>query len=103
VTSGNRESTKEKRRDADEDAEAGRDGTDPINRSLINSPMLPDLKKNADGSLTIHIQKDSPGKNEEANWLPAPNGPTYVVMRVYWPKESALNGTWLPPPVQRIE
>jgi hypothetical protein len=73
----------------------------PINRYLINSPMLPDLKKNADGSLTIHLQKDSPGKDQESNWLPAPDGPIYVVMRLNWPKESALNGTWLPPAVQR--
>lgn len=75
----------------------------PINRYLVNSPMLPNLKKNADGSLTIRIQKDSPGKGAESNWLPAPNGPIYVVMRLYWPKESALNGTWKPPAVQRIK
>ncbi len=58
----------------------------PINRYLINSPMLPDMKKNADGSLTLYIQKDSPGKDKEANWLPAPDGPIYLVMRLYWPK-----------------
>jgi hypothetical protein len=75
----------------------------PIHRYLINSPMLPDLKKNADGSLTLHIQKESPGKDQESNWLPAPNGPIYLVMRLYSPKESALNGTWLPPAVQRIK
>ena len=46
----------------------------PINRYLINSPMLPGLKKNADGSLTLYIQKDSPGADKESNWLPAPNG-----------------------------
>jgi hypothetical protein len=73
----------------------------PLNRYLINSPMLPDLKKNADGSLTITIQKDSPGKDLEANWLPAPDGPIYVVMRLYWPKESGLNGTWRPPALVR--
>lgn len=69
----------------------------PINRYLINTPMLPDLKKNADGSLTIYIQKDSPGKDKESNWLPAPDGPIYVAMRLYWPKEEALNGSWKPP------
>lgn len=73
----------------------------PINRYLINSPMLPDIKKNPDGSITLYIQKDSPGAEKEPNWLPAPNGPIYVVMRVYWPKESALNGFWKPPAVQR--
>jgi hypothetical protein len=75
----------------------------PINRYLINSPMLPDLKKNADGSLTLYIQKDSPGRGMESNWLPGPNGPIYLVMRLYWPKEEALNGTWKPPAVERTE
>lgn len=73
----------------------------PINRYLINSPMLPDLKKNPDGSITLYIQKNSPGKDKESNWLPAPNGPIYMVMRLYWPKETALNGTWEPPAVRR--
>lgn len=75
----------------------------PINRYLINSPMLPGMKKNEDGSLTIYIQKDSPGKGKEANWLPAPNGPIYLVMRLYWPstKEASIlpvgEGSWSPP------
>lgn len=69
----------------------------PLNRYLINSPMLPDLKKNEDGSLTLYIQKDSPGKEKESNWLPAPDGPIYVVMRLYWPKDEALSGKWKPP------
>ena len=77
-----------------------------INRYLINSPMLPGMKKNADGTLTLYIQKDPPGKDKESNWLPAPNGPIYLVMRLYWPKETppsilpAGEGTWQPPAVE---
>ena len=73
--------------------------SNPVNRYLINSPMLPDLKKNADGSLTLYVQHASPGKGREANWLPAPNGTFYLVMRLYWPKDEALNGSWKPPAV----
>ena len=75
----------------------------PINRYLVNSPMLPGMKKNADGSLTLYIQQDSPGKDKEANWLPAPNDTIYLVMRLYWPKTEAPSilpagaGSWQPP------
>jgi hypothetical protein len=81
----------------------------PINRYLINSPMLPSMKKNADGSLTMYIQKDSPGKDKESNWLPAPDGPIYLVMRLYWPKTEAPSilppgeGTWSPPGLARVQ
>jgi hypothetical protein len=77
----------------------------PIDRYLINSPMLPGMQKNADGSLTLYIQKDSPGEAKEANWLPAPNDTIYLVMRLYWPKDTppsilpAGDGTWKPPGV----
>jgi hypothetical protein len=80
----------------------------PINRYLINSPMLPNLKKNPDGSLTLHIQKDSPGADKESNWLPAPDGEMYLVMRLYWPKTEAPsilppgNGTWQPPGIKKV-
>jgi hypothetical protein len=74
----------------------------PINRYLINSPMLPDLKKDADGGLTIHVQHESPGKEKESNWLPAPEGPFVMVLRMYWPKAEVLNGTWKQPLVQRV-
>jgi len=75
----------------------------PIHRYLINSPMLPDLKRNEDGGLTIYIQKESPGKDEESNWLPAPDGPFYMVLRCYWPKEAILDGEWKLPPVVSAE
>ncbi|AMM84528.1 cell envelope protein [Martelella sp. AD-3] len=78
----------------------------PISRYLINSPMLPELKKNADGSLTLYIQKDTPGAEKESNWLPAPDGPIYLAMRMYWPKTGKPSvlpvgqGTWQPPALE---
>jgi len=75
----------------------------PLDRYLINSPMLPNLKKNPDGSLTLYLQKESPGAAKESNWLPAPDGPIYVVMPLYWPKEAALDGSWKPPAVVKAE
>ena len=72
----------------------------PINRYLINSPMLDSLKRDDDGGITLYIQHDSPGKALESNWLPAPKGPFMVAMRLYWPKDEALNGTWHQPPIK---
>ena len=74
----------------------------PINRYIINSPMLPELKLNADSSLTIYIQKDSPEKDKASNWLPAPDGDAYVVLRCYWPKEAIINGTWKEPEIAKV-
>jgi len=73
----------------------------PINRYLINSPMLPELKKDSDGGLTLYIQNESPGKAMEPNWLPAPKGPFAMYMRLYWPKEAASDGTWKAPKLLR--
>ena len=75
----------------------------PINRYLINSPMLPQLKRDADGGLTLLIQNESPGKDKEANWLPAPKGPFVMAMRLYWPKEEATEGKWTAPPAKKAE
>lgn len=75
----------------------------PINRYLINSPMLPDLKKDADGGLTLYIQNESPGKDKESNWLPAPKGPFAMYMRLYWPAEAALDGSWKQPPLKTVK
>jgi hypothetical protein len=74
-----------------------------LNRYLINSPMLPRLQRDADGGITFYIQHESPGKHQETNWLPAPSGPFFVVMRLYWPKGEALDGTWKEPPLQRAD
>lgn len=63
------------------------------------------FKKNIDGSVDIYIQHESPGKEKEANWLPAPSGKFILMMRFYWPKEtppSLLDGSWKIPPVKQI-
>lgn len=73
----------------------------PLNRYLINSPMLPSLKRDADGGLTLYIQNESPGKDKESNWLPAPKGAFFLAMRLYWPKPAALTGAWKAPPLER--
>ncbi|MFT3668721.1 MAG: DUF1254 domain-containing protein [Pseudoxanthomonas sp.] len=75
----------------------------PINRYLVNSPMEKDLKRGSDGSVTLYIQHDSPGQDKEGNWLPAPAGPFFVLLREYWPKPEALDGRWHAPPLVRTD
>jgi len=65
--------------------------------------MLDSLKKDSDGGLTLYLQKESPGKDKESNWLPAPNGIFFLVLRIYLPKPEVLNGTWQAPPVQKAK
>jgi hypothetical protein len=66
--------------------------------------MLPDLKKNADGAVELYVRKDKPiDSDEKASWLPAPDGPFLLVMRLYWPKEAALRGTWKPTAVTKAD
>ncbi|TDO70390.1 hypothetical protein EV143_1119 [Flavobacterium chryseum] len=74
----------------------------PINRYLLNSAMMPQFKKDKDAGVTFYIQAESPGKDKEANWLPAPKGPFSIILRLYWPKEEALNGKWKQPPLNKI-
>ncbi|MFG6082747.1 DUF1254 domain-containing protein [Paracoccus litorisediminis] len=74
----------------------------PLNRYLINSPMLPGLKTAKDGSLTLYLQHESPGPDLETNWLPAPDGPMNVVMRLYLPKPAAIDGSWKQPPLEPV-
>ncbi|MDF1910231.1 DUF1214 domain-containing protein, partial [Mycolicibacterium smegmatis] len=73
----------------------------PIDRYLINSEMLPSLVPDPDGAYTLRIQNTQPPENE-ANWLPAPKGPFTLVLRLYWPKPDALNGTWQAPKPEKI-
>ena len=64
------------------------------------------LKTNKDGSLTLYFQPESPGKDKESNWLPTPKGEFVPMLRLYWPREkppSILNGSWLPPAIQRVK
>jgi hypothetical protein len=75
----------------------------PIDRYLLSSVMLDSFKLEGDGSLVLHVGKESPGQDLEANWLPAPDGPFYLTMRLYGPVPEALDGTWTPPPVDRKE
>ena len=62
---------------------------------------LPQFVKDADGGITFYVQNESPGKDKEPNWLPAPKGPFAAAMRLYWPKEAALDGTWKHPPMTK--
>ncbi len=75
----------------------------PLGRYLINSPMLPSLKKNADGGITFYLQFESPGDELESNWLPVPKDAFWTTLRLYWPKAEALDGRWKQPPLKRVD
>jgi len=65
----------------------------PFNRYLLNSPMLPQFKNDADEGLSLYVQNE---------WLPAPKGPFFMAMRLYWPKTEAMAGKWTAPPLKRV-
>ena len=76
----------------------------PLNKYAF-SPRN-DLQYNADGSLDLYVQNESPGKDKEANWLPAPKANFVLMMRLYWPKDvspSIIDGTWQPPGVRKVK
>ena len=75
----------------------------PLNRYSISARQP--LKANADGSITLLIQNESPGADKESNWLPAPKDKFVLMMRLYWPHEkdpSIIDGSWAPPPVKKV-
>jgi hypothetical protein len=75
----------------------------PLNR--YERSQRDKFEVNPDGSIDLYVQNENPGKDKEANWLPAPKGDFLLWMRLYWPKESnpsILDGTWQPPPVRRV-
>ncbi|WP_095168774.1 DUF1254 domain-containing protein [Pseudomonas sp. Irchel 3H3] len=71
-------------------------------RYLINSRMLPNLKRDADGGLTLYVQHSVPLKEQRSNWLPAPHGPFFAVLRLYLPKPEVANGQWKQPALTPI-
>lgn len=72
----------------------------PLNRYTLSSRF--DFKYNPDGSLDFYIQKDSPGKDKEPNWLPAPSGKFVLMLRTYWPDDAVIQGKWKPPAVKKL-
>ena len=73
----------------------------PLNRYALRGADK--LTYDDDGSLTLTIQRQSPGADKEANWLPAPEGPFLLALRLYMPKQVVADGTWKPPAVEKVE
>jgi hypothetical protein len=73
-----------------------------LNRYLINSPMIPQLKPDVDGGYTLVISHASPGADKESNWLPAPAGAFLMVLRCYYPKQPVIDGSWTQPPLRPV-
>jgi hypothetical protein len=75
----------------------------PLDRYLLNSTMMDQFTTEADGSLVLHIARQSPGGDLDGNWLPAPDGPFYLVLRLYGPEPEALSGAWVPPVLKVVD
>jgi len=74
----------------------------PIDRWAIGS-LTGNFEKAKDGSLTLYVQKDSPGKDKESNWLPAPEGEFWIVFRTYGPNKEIVEQTWKMPPLKKAK
>jgi len=74
----------------------------PLNRYLVNSPMLPDLKRDPDGGLTLYIQYDAPGKDRESNWLSAPKGHMIIMIRLIGRKPRRSKATTNAKEIERM-
>jgi len=72
----------------------------PIDRYSIGD-RTPGFAPNEDGSVTIYMQHESPGPDKEANWLPTPDGPFVVALRLYWPNDDVLNSKWEPEAINK--
>jgi hypothetical protein len=73
----------------------------PINRYSLGSGDT--FQVNPDGSTDLYIQNEFPGAHRQTNWLPAPDGEFILMLRLYWPKDEAVDGAWAPPPVRRVD
>jgi hypothetical protein len=76
--------------------------SDAMGRNEINAAMLSNLARDFDGGLTISIQHDAPNDETAANWIPAPNGPFALSLRLYGPKPQVFDGSWTKPTVRRL-
>jgi hypothetical protein len=75
----------------------------PLNRYSISARQ--NLKANADGSVDLYFQNQSPNAGKESNWLPAPTGKFILMLRMYWPDEtppSIIDGSWKPPAAKKV-
>lgn len=74
----------------------------PLKRYSVGTKNLKDMHYNQDGSLTVYVQHASPGKDKEANWLPAPESDFAMTIRTYWAKPEVLSGKWTPPAAVKV-
>ena len=74
----------------------------PIKRYSIGD-RTPGFTTNEDGSVTIYVQHKSPGPYQESNWLPAPDGPFVLALRIYWPEQDILDGKWQPSAIELVK